>query len=67
MIRTDQKGKWQLAAVTVNRFKTKKDMDEFAYKNAIRIVAVTEFKKGIGYCRDVIDFGKVISLDIIKD
>ena len=62
MIRTDQKGKWQLEAVTIHRFRTKREMDKFADKNAIKILSVGEFKKDILYHRQVLRFGKTIEI-----
>ena len=62
MIRTDQKGKWQLEAITIHRFRTKREMDRFADKNAIKIVSVIEFKKDVAYNRQVTRFGKTIEI-----
>ena len=62
MIRTDQKGKWQLRAEVVQRFKTKKDMDKYAHENAVKIIQVIEFSGDMCYDRKVIAFNKKLKL-----
>lgn len=62
MIRTDQKGKWQLRAECIFRFRTKKEMDAFAFGNCVRLIEVLEFKKGNPYARRIDAFNKSIVL-----
>ena len=67
MIRTDQKGKWQLEAITVHRFKTKREMDKFALNNAVRIIRVIEFVGKVCYDRQIGGWGSRIRLTSITD
>ena len=60
MIRTDQKGRWQLTAECSFRFKTKHEMDNFAHKNAIKIIEVFKFKRGQCYRMCIVGWGKSI-------
>lgn len=62
MIRTDQKGKWQLTAECVFRFKTKREMDVYALNNAVRIADVLQQRRGLWYKQRINGWGKKIYL-----